>query len=74
MILKEDNSDQSGKSPKCRKISSDEDFIKPSTRHPRLKVDTNNDAAEDCGTGKQPLRKSQRLQEKSVAEMKDVLV
>ncbi|XP_028395212.1 ATPase family AAA domain-containing protein 5-like [Dendronephthya gigantea] len=58
------NSDPLGKSPKCRKISSDDDFIKPSTRSSRPKVDTNNDATDDCGTGKQSLRKSRRLQEK----------
>ena len=62
------------KSAKCRKISSDDDFIKrPSRRcQSKSKVNTVNcDVAKDGGTETTCLRKSRRLQEKSTVEEAD---
>ena len=59
------------KSPKCRKISSDDDFIKPPSRRSQGKSKVNtvtSDVVNDSGTEIKCLRKSRRLQEKSVAD------
>ena len=63
----------SEKSTKCRKISSDDDFVKLSSRRFRSKseVDIDDKAFNKDGTETKCARKSRRLQEKSTAEKAD---
>lgn len=69
---KNDEIEPSGKSTKCQKTSSDDDFVKPFSRRSKAqsKVDVD-DAFKEGGTEKKFVRKSRRLQEKSATEETD---
>ena len=73
--VKDNRNEPCGKSAKCRKISSDEDFIKLPSRRSQGKCKVNavtSDVVEDAsGTDAKCLRKSRRLQQKCAAEEVD---